>query len=80
MDDGLRWRDAEAIEVAGGYFLTDAEGRNATTLKRVRTACEGGFVHVAVPGSPIIQVLSAPALLRITYKAEPQAGCAGNAV
>jgi hypothetical protein len=64
----LRWREAETVELVDGYILTDADGRHVASLDGARVASEGGFLHVAVPGSPLIQILSAPAIRRIAYR------------
>jgi hypothetical protein len=64
----LHWRDTETVQLVTGYTLEDADGTHVTTLKGARVACEGGFMHVAVPGAPIVQILSAPAVRRIAYR------------
>jgi hypothetical protein len=64
----LRWRDTETVQLVTGYTLEDADGIHVSTVEGARVACEGGFMHVAVPGSRIVQILSAPAIRRIAYR------------
>jgi hypothetical protein len=39
-----------------------------TTLRDVRIACEGGFLHIDFPGTEEIQLVSAPAVHWISYR------------
>ncbi|MGW5572996.1 carboxymuconolactone decarboxylase family protein [Nocardia thailandica] len=62
-----KWRTATTVILVEGYTLIDAEGAQAGAVHDARIAFEGGFVHVSVgPGAPV-QVVSAPAIARITY-------------
>jgi pimeloyl-ACP methyl ester carboxylesterase len=61
----LHWREAETIALRPGYYLNDATGEQVQTASGVRVACEGGFLHVDVPGSPL-QIVSAPAVWHIS--------------
>lgn len=65
----LNWRTAETIELVAGYTITDADGQAVAALSGADIASEGGFLHIAVPGSTIVQIVSAPALRRVTYRA-----------
>ena len=68
MDPRLNWRSAETIELANGYTITDAQGHAVAAVSGAEIASEGGFLHIAVPGTSIVQMVSAPALRRVTYK------------
>ena len=66
MSDALLWLTAEVL-VVPGFEILDAEGKETASLS-ARVAVQGGYLHVAVPGRDDIQVLSAPALRRVTYR------------
>ncbi|WP_380283902.1 hypothetical protein [Kitasatospora purpeofusca] len=71
MSGGLNWREGASIELMSGYALLDGARTPRTRLTGVRLAIEGGFVHVAVPGTADVQVVSAPAVARLEYPAPP---------
>ena len=71
MNKNLTWRDAAAVALVDGYLLVDGNGEPTSALVDVRFAVEGGFVHVATPGTDLIQVVSAPAVRVITYRVGP---------
>jgi hypothetical protein len=66
----LTWRTGATVQLAAGYTLADAEGGQVGTVIDVDVAMEGGFLHVAQPGGAFVQVVSAPAVQRITYQRE----------
>ncbi|MGW4894380.1 hypothetical protein ACWEQL_19215 [Kitasatospora sp. NPDC004240] len=69
MNPRLNWREDATVELVPGYTLTAADGSPAERLTGVRFAFEGGFAHIAVPGTDGVQVVSAPALRRLDYPA-----------
>ena len=66
MNDALIWLAADVI-VVPGFEILDAEGKESASLA-ARVAVQGGYLHVAVPGRDDIQLLSAPAVRRVTYR------------
>ncbi|HEY8721894.1 hypothetical protein [Pengzhenrongella sp.] len=64
----LTWRDADVVELRDGYAITDSDGRPAARLTEVRVAVEGGFLHIHLPGANTVEIVSAPALGRLTYR------------
>ena len=64
----LRWRSTETIELVDGYVVAAADGELVSRIEGARIAPEGGFLHISVPGSPQIEIVSAPALRRIVYR------------
>ena len=65
----LSWRQAN-VELVDGYTITAADGHLVQVLDDARVAIEGGFIHIEAPGAGTIQIVSAPAVKRLTYKAE----------
>lgn len=65
----LKWQDAELLELVSGYTVDDADGQPAGTLKNVRIAVQGGYLHIAHPGGDRIQIVSAPGVRRAVYTA-----------
>ncbi|MFD4432992.1 hypothetical protein ACFWPJ_27030, partial [Nocardia sp. NPDC058497] len=65
-----KWRAADTVALVDGYTLTDADGQPTSTVHDVRVAIEGGFAHISVDGSALVQVVSAPAVALITYRHE----------
>jgi uncharacterized peroxidase-related enzyme len=61
------WRVATAVELIDGYTVLDAADKAVSTVCDVRISFEGGFAHIDVPGQTSIQVVSAPAVRRISY-------------
>jgi hypothetical protein len=61
-----------SVELVTDYTLTNAEGRAVSTLADIQFAIEGGYVHIAVPGLDHHQILSAPAIRRLTHQPPPQ--------
>ncbi|MDJ0347371.1 hypothetical protein QMK19_40050 [Streptomyces sp. H10-C2] len=70
------WREA-SVELVDGYEVIGADGRPTREVARARVAIEGGFAHLDIPGSGVVQVVSAPAVRLISYrpdtKGEPPA-------
>ena len=66
----LSWHSATTVELNHGFEVTDARDRRVNTLRDVRIACEGGFLHIDSPGTEEIQLVSAPAVHRICYRPE----------
>jgi hypothetical protein len=62
----LTWRTAR-VELVDGYAVVDTDGGLTAVVEEVRVAVEGGFLHVEVPGKEFGQLVSAPAVRRITY-------------
>lgn len=60
----LTWTEHADVELVPGY-----SGETPLPMENVRIAIEGGFVHVAIPGSEHTRIFSAPAIRRITYPA-----------
>ncbi|MBW8803315.1 MAG: hypothetical protein JF587_05585 [Catenulisporales bacterium] len=65
----LRWQRAELLELCDGYTADDAQGEPAGTLKDVRIAVQGGYLHIAHPGDDRVQIVSAPGVKRAVYLA-----------
>lgn len=63
----MGWRAAAEVELVDGYTVLDAAGQAASTVSGVRIVFEGGFAHLDVPGQKLVQVVSAPAVRRVTY-------------
>ncbi|WP_436773084.1 hypothetical protein [Yinghuangia sp. YIM S09857] len=59
------WRTG-TIRLRPGYTFRDSNGA-ATGTADGDFAIEGGYVHVRVPGAPLVQVVGAPAVELITY-------------
>ncbi|WP_331767006.1 hypothetical protein [Embleya sp. NBC_00896] len=70
------WHDA-SVELLDPYPVTGSDGRPTTSVPTARVALEGGFAHLDIPGTGVVQIVSAPAVRRITYRA--QDGAAGGA-
>jgi hypothetical protein len=68
-DGRLTWRDGVSVELADGYTLTDGNGVPASGVTEAAIAVEGGFVHIAQSDCALVQIVSAPAVRRITYRA-----------
>ncbi|MCY0939215.1 hypothetical protein [Streptomyces sp. H34-S4] len=66
--NGLEWRNATTVELNPGFEVADADDRRVDTLRDVRVACEGGFLHLDIPGTKEIQLVSAPAVHRVSYR------------
>ncbi|MEU7144706.1 carboxymuconolactone decarboxylase family protein [Nocardia sp. NPDC046473] len=62
-----RWRQASKVVLVEGYSLLARDGRPVRTIDDVSVTIEGGFLHVKVPGSDEIQIVSAPAVALVTY-------------
>ncbi|WP_433256990.1 hypothetical protein ACQPYK_19130 [Streptosporangium sp. CA-135522] len=63
------WRTA-SVELVSGYRVTGPDGRPTDRVEEARVAFEGGFAHIEVPGTGLIDVVSAPAVRLITYRPE----------
>lgn len=56
-----------SVELVDGYTLT-VDGRETTRVEQAEITIEGGFVHVRVPGADVVQVVSAPAVRKLTHR------------
>ncbi|MEV4559525.1 hypothetical protein AB0K51_21380 [Kitasatospora sp. NPDC049285] len=56
------------VELRPGYTVLDADGHPVSTATDVQVTLEGGFAHLRFPGTDTVQVVSAPAVARITYR------------
>ncbi|GAA4950820.1 hypothetical protein GCM10023205_09470 [Yinghuangia aomiensis] len=65
------WRTG-TVHLRDGYTLVGKDG-GSTASADADFALEGGFVHVRIPGTDTVQIVSAPAVARITYA---EAACA----
>ncbi|WP_040864216.1 carboxymuconolactone decarboxylase family protein [Nocardia exalbida] len=63
------WRPASEVTLVEGYSLLDREGLTTRTVDDVHIAIEGGFLHVKVSDAAEVQVVSAPAVALVTYRA-----------
>ncbi|MEU0939621.1 hypothetical protein [Embleya sp. NPDC005971] len=63
------WHDA-SVELVDGYSVIDADGTATASVPAVRVAVEGGFAHLDIPGTGVVQIVSAPAVRLITYRTE----------
>ncbi|ACZ86757.1 hypothetical protein [Streptosporangium roseum] len=63
----LTWRTA-SVELVDGYWMTGPDGSPTGRVEEARVAFEGGFTHIEVPGTGLIDVVSAPAIRLITYR------------
>jgi hypothetical protein len=71
----LTWRDAVEVQLVAGYCLEDARGRTVDAVLEAKVACEGGFLHIALPDMTTVQVVSAPAVRRVVLRGGgPDAG------
>ncbi|MEV6561537.1 carboxymuconolactone decarboxylase family protein [Nocardia sp. NPDC051756] len=61
------WRQASKVVLVEGYSLIDRDGRSVRTIDDVSVTIEGGFLHIKVPESGDIQIVSAPAVALVTY-------------
>ncbi|GAA2060856.1 hypothetical protein GCM10009839_84640 [Catenulispora yoronensis] len=73
----LRWQVAELVELVPGYYADDADGVPSQTLRDVRIAVQGGYLHIAHAGGSRAQIVSAPGVRRVVYEAAPD--CEGTA-
>jgi len=60
------WRQA-SVELVDGYQVTGPDGRPARVITRALVTFEGGFAHLDIPGTDVIQTVSAPAVRLITF-------------
>ncbi|MYS87308.1 hypothetical protein [Embleya scabrispora] len=63
------WHDA-SVELVDHYPVTGADGTLTVSVPAARVAIEGGFAHLDIPGTGVVQVVSAPAVRLITYRTE----------
>lgn len=61
------WRQASRVVLVEGYSLLARDGRPVRAIDDVSVTIEGGFLHVKVPESGEIQIVSAPAVALVTY-------------
>ncbi|MDI2132845.1 hypothetical protein [Yinghuangia seranimata] len=67
------WRTA-AVELVPGYTVVGPDGGPTDTVEAEFTIA-GGFLHLRVPGTGTVQVVSAPAVRLVTYT-EADESCA----
>ncbi|WP_101897400.1 hypothetical protein [Embleya scabrispora] len=63
---------AASVELVDGYSVRGADGVPTASVPIARVAIEGGFAHLDIPGTGLVQVVSAPAVRLITYREEPE--------
>jgi hypothetical protein len=63
------WRDA-SVHLLDHYSVIGADGTPTSSVPRARVALEGGFAHLDIAGTGVVQVVSAPAVRVITYRAQ----------
>ncbi|MET7304615.1 hypothetical protein [Embleya sp. NPDC005575] len=63
------WHDA-SVELVDHYAVIGADGTPTASVPAARVAIEGGFAHLDIPGTGVVQVVSAPAIRLITYRVE----------
>ncbi|RKE20374.1 hypothetical protein [Streptomyces sp. TLI_171] len=56
------------VELRPGYTVLDATGTPVDRATDTAFALEGGFAHLRLPGTGSVQVVSAPAVQRLTYQ------------
>ncbi|GAA0677080.1 hypothetical protein GCM10010193_32900 [Kitasatospora atroaurantiaca] len=61
------WREA-SVELVDGYEVTGPDGRPTREVARALVAIEGGFAHLNIPGTGVVQTVSAPAIRVITFQ------------
>ncbi|MGL5824119.1 MAG: hypothetical protein ACRCYU_04675 [Nocardioides sp.] len=61
-----RWIDAR-VELVDGYYLLDSGGARVSVVDDAPIRFEGGFVHIQF--ADLVQVVSAPAVRRLSYLA-----------
>ncbi|MFJ8739554.1 hypothetical protein ACIRL2_09290 [Embleya sp. NPDC127516] len=72
MTSHRTWLDA-SVELVDGYPVIGADGESTVFVPNARVAFEGGFAHLGIPGTGVVQIVSAPAVRRITHRIEPTA-------
>jgi hypothetical protein len=75
----LKWLSVDLLELCDGYTADDADGKPTGTLKNVRIAVQGGYLHIAHPGDDRFQFVSAPGVRRAVYTANPEQASAAAA-
>ncbi|MEU8137339.1 hypothetical protein [Streptodolium elevatio] len=70
------WRTAR-VELVPGYSVLGPDGASTADVEAA-FAIAGGFLHLRVPGTGTVQVVSAPAVRRVTYADDSNAGRAGQ--
>ena len=61
------WREA-SVELVDGYRVTGPDGRPTREVALALVAFEGGFAHLDIPGTGVVQTVSAPAVRVITFR------------
>ena len=61
------WREA-SVELVDGYQVTGPDGRPTRVIALAQVTFEGGFAHLDIPGTGVIQTVSAPAVRLITFR------------
>lgn len=61
------WREV-SVELVDGYEVTGPDGRPTREVARALVAIEGGFAHLDIPGTGVVQTVSAPAVRVITFR------------
>ncbi|MGW0664977.1 hypothetical protein [Streptodolium elevatio] len=70
------WRTAR-VELVPGYSVLKPDGASTADVEAA-FAIAGGFLHLRVPGTGTVQVVSAPAVRRVTYADDSNAGRVGQ--
>lgn len=64
-EDWIRAR----VQLVPGYELIAADGRAVDAVPEADVSFVGGFVRIRIPGTAVVQVVSAPAVRLITHPA-----------
>ncbi|MFE7798446.1 carboxymuconolactone decarboxylase family protein [Nocardia sp. NPDC057440] len=65
-----KWRSASRVALVDGYALRNNTGQPVGTVENVQVLIEGGFLHIKVSETAEVQIVSAPAVALVTYRAE----------
>ena len=65
--NALEWFTG-TVELVPGYTVRNADGEEVGAVKDARLAVQGGYLHMEVPGTDFVQIVSAPGVRRVTYQ------------
>jgi hypothetical protein len=57
-----------SVELVDGYAVIGADGRPTRVVEQATVTLEGGFAHLEIPGTGVVQTVSAPAVRLITFR------------
>ena len=66
----LQWRRATTVVFNPGFELGNVNVAGSGELHDVSIACDGAFLHIQIPGGEEVQVVTAPNVQRIVYRAD----------